>query len=241
VGGHCRSGDDGRPAMRIFIDTAAVEEVKLWADHGVVHGVTTNATLLLRAEGSPEAICREIAALVAPRPVSWQVLSLEPSEMIEEGRELAERAANLVVKIPVISASGEPRTGVISALANEGIRVNATACLSFGQALCALNAGATYVSLLLGRINDSGSDGCHVIQGVRDLIDRSGFESTLLVGSIRQPADVEAAARAGAHAVTIPPAVLAKLIDHDLSRRTVDQFFTDAARLRASLQRALAP
>ncbi|GAG33432.1 unnamed protein product, partial [marine sediment metagenome] len=143
--------------MEIFIDTANLEEIYRWLEYGVVDGVTTNPSILLKDGGHDmETRAREIAELVFPCPVSVEVTTNEQREMVEQARELASWAPNIVVKIPVVNEYGEPSLGVVRTLVQEGIKVNMTACLSFGQVMLGAKAGATYVSIFGGRVADEG-------------------------------------------------------------------------------------
>jgi transaldolase len=140
-----------------------------------------------------------------------------------------------VVKIPVINENGESCLGVMSALHREGMRVNATAILSFNQAMLAAKAGATYVSLFAGRIADEGNDPAIVIRNTRAWLDDWGMASRIIVGSIRAVGDIQTAALAGAHILTIPPQFLSKMLDHKYTRDTVRQFNQDADKAMAQI------
>ena len=148
--------------------------------------------------------------------------------MLTQARTFAGWAQNIVVKIPVINEYGESCLGVIHALNLEGILVNATAILSFNQAILAAKAGATYVSIFAGRVADEGNDPATVIRNVRQWLDAWGFSAKIIVGSIRAVMDVQSAAIAGAHIITIPPQFLGKMVDHKYTRETVSQFVSDA-------------
>lgn len=214
--------------MKIFIDSSDVKEIKKWDAQGVVDGVTTNPSIMLK-DGAydMEESTRRVCAMMGERPVSIEVTTNDHAEMIRQGRQFASWGANVVVKIPVVNEFGESSLGVIHALNREGIRVNATAILAFNQAMLAAKAGATYVSIFAGRIADEGGDSSAVIRNVRHWLDEWGCRAEIIVGSMRGPVDIQNAALAGAHIVTVPPQFLPKMIDHKYTRDTVRQFNRD--------------
>lgn len=215
--------------MDIFLDTANIGEIKRWLDEGLVDGVTTNPTIMFN-DGvyDVERGAREIADVVFPRPVSVEVTSNDHAEMITQARTFARWADNIVVKIPVINEYGVPSLRVVKALTGDGIRVNVTACLSYGQATMAAKVGATYVSIFAGRVSDEGNDAAEVIRGTAAWLARWGSQAKIIVGSVRRAYDIQEASEAGAHIVTTPPQFLLKLLDHKNSRDTVRQFNEDA-------------
>ncbi len=217
--------------MEIFLDSANVKEIQRWLDEGIVDGVTTNPSIML-ADGvhDVERGAVQIAELVHPRPVSVEVTTNDRDEMLRQGRALARLGPNIVVKIPVINQFGEPCLRIVRALEGEGIRVNVTACLSFGQAAMAAKVGATYVSLFTGRISDEGNDAGAVVRMTADWLARWGYKSRIIVGSIRQVYNIQEAAVAGAHVITVPPPFMQKLVDHKYSRDTVRGFVEDGQR-----------
>jgi transaldolase len=158
--------------------------------------------------------------------------------MLKQARVFARWAPNIVVKIPVVNEYGESCLGVIHALNQEGISINTTAILSFNQAILAAKAGATYVSIFAGRVADEGNDPGTVIRQVRQWLDEWDYAAKVLVGSIRAVMDVQNAAIAGAHIVTIPPQFLPKMVDHKYSRDTVRQFNQDAEKAMAQIAQA---
>jgi len=227
--------------MEIFIDSAKVEEIRRWLEYGVVDGVTTNPSIMLKDGGyDMEARAREIAELVFPRPVSVEVTTNDQGKMIEQARELAGWAPNMVVKIPVINEYGEPSLGVVRTLVEEGIKVNMTACLSFGQVVLGAKAGATYISLFAGRVADEGHDAPRLIQQAVEWLEAWDYPSKIIVGSIREVIGIQDAALAGAHVITVPPQFMTKLIDHHYSRATVTQFNADAQKALAMMDEAKA-
>lgn len=175
-----------------------------------------------------ERTAREIAAMLGDRPLSVEVTTNEPAEMLQQARRFAGWANNVVVKIPVINEQGEPCLDVVGQLRREGIRVNVTACLSFGQAMLAVKAEASYVSIFAGRIADEGNDASVIVRATRSWINDWGYDARIIVGSIRGVIDIQQAALAGAHVVTVAPDLLLKLVDHKYSRETVRQFVADA-------------
>jgi len=222
--------------MEIFIDSANAQEIKRWLAEGIVDGVTTNPSIMF-ADGVYDIRdgAGRLAALVQPRPLSVEVTTNDRDEMLEQAREVARLATNIVVKIPVINQSGEPCLRVVRTLESEGIPVNVTACLSFLQATLAAKAGATYVSLFAGRISDEGHDPTTVIRQTRGWLARWNYKAKIIVGSIRQAYNVQEAALAGAHVITVPPSFLGKLLDHKYSRDTVRGFVEDAQKALARM------
>jgi transaldolase len=217
--------------MEIFLDSANVKEIQRWLDEGIVDGVTTNPSIML-ADGvyDAERGAVQIAELVSPRPVSVEVITNDRDEMLRQGRALARLADNIVVKVPVINQFGEPCLRIVRALVEDGIRVNVTACLSFGQAAMAAKVGATYVSLFTGRISDEGHDAGAVVRMTAEWLAHKGNKSRIIVGSIRQVYNIQEAAVAGAHVITVPPQFMQKLLDHKYSRDTVRGFVEDGQR-----------
>jgi len=225
--------------MQIFLDSADPSLIEYWLGEGVVDGVTTNPSIMLKdgVADLREGALR-LAALLGDRPLSVEVTSSVRSVMLAQAREFAAWARNIVVKIPVATEQGESCLGVIHRLSEEGIAINATAILSFNQALLAAKAGATYVSIFAGRVADEGNDPAVVIRHVRNWLDDWKLSARIIVGSIRAALDVQNAALAGAHIVTIPPQFLPKMADHKYSRETVRQFLDDAQKAIEQLAKA---
>ena len=215
--------------MEIFIDSASISEIKKWLEMGVINGVTTNPSIMLK-DGvyDAEAGAKEIAALVHLRPVSVEVTTNDLDEMLVQAQRFASWAPNIVIKIPQITQDGIPCYGVIRHLEIEGLKVNATVALSLGQVILAAKAGATYISIFAGRVADEGGDAPEVITNSVEWLERWEYKSKLIVGSIRSVGDVLSAAMAGAHIITIPPQFLGKMADHKYTRETVRQFVDDA-------------
>src|SRR5467141_3528139 len=215
--------------MRLFVDSADQKQIVHWLEQGVVDGVTTNPSIMFKDGVTDlEEGARRLAALLGERPLSVEVTSNDHKTMLEQARTFATWARNIVIKIPIINEFGESCLGVIHELTQEGIGVNATAILSFNQAILAAKAGATYVSIFAGRVADEGNDPAVVIRNVRQWLDDWGLSARIIVGSIRTVMDVQIAALAGAHIITIPPQFLPKMVDHRYTRETVRQFVQDA-------------
>ncbi len=215
--------------MQIFLDSANTAEIEKWSQEGVIDGVTTNPSIMFKdgvydIEQGAQRLCK----LLGARPLSVEVTTNDRNEMLSQARTFAQWSQNIVVKIPVINEDGESCLGVINALNREGILVNATAILSFNQAMLAAKAGATYVSIFAGRVADEGNDPAGVIRNVRQWLDAWAYSAKIIVGSIRAVMDVQTAAIAGAHIITIPPQFLSKMVDHKYTRETVGQFVNDA-------------
>src|SRR5229473_5566045 len=215
--------------MQIFLDSADSVEIEKWLGEGVVDGVTTNPSIMFKDRiYDVEQGARRLCALLGDRPVSIEVTTNDREEMIRQARTFARWAQNVVVKIPVINEHGDSCLGVVNTLNREGILVNTTAILSFNQALLAAKAGATYVSIFAGRVADEGNDPAVTIRNVRSWLDDWELSSYIIVGSIRTVMDIQNAAIAGAHIITIPPQFLPKMVDHRYTRETVRQFVEDA-------------
>lgn len=208
--------------MEIFVDSADLEEIRRWFNYGVVDGVTTNPTVLLKDGGyDMEARAREIAELIHPCPVSVEVYSNDQREMVDQARAFASWASNIVIKIPVINEYGEPSLAVVKELVEDSLRVNMTACMSFGQVVLGAKAGATYISIFAGRVADEGNDAPKLIRQAVDWLREWSYTSKIIVGSVREVFNIQDAALAGAHVITVPPQFMNKLIDHRYTRETV--------------------
>jgi len=215
--------------MEIFIDTSRIADIRRWLEYGVVDGVTTNPAILLKdGVRDARAEVKAIAALVGKRPVSVEVTTDDLEEMSAQARTFAAWAPNIVVKIPVINSDGVPCLGVIKALEKKGIAVNATAAMSFSQVLLAAKSGATYASIFAGRVADEGHDPAELIAAAVGWLERWRFKTRIIVGSIRGVIDIQTAALAGAHVITIPPQFLLKMMDHKYTRATVQEFVAAA-------------
>jgi transaldolase len=223
--------------MKVFVDSADQKQIAQWLEQGVVDGVTTNPSIMFKdGVAEIEEGARRLAAMLGDLPISVEVTTNDRVAMLEEARQFASWARNIVVKIPVINEYGESCLGVIHRLSQEGIAINSTAILSFNQAILAAKAGATYVSIFAGRVADEGNDPAVVIHNVRQWLDDWEFSTRIIVGSIRTVMDIQNAALAGAHIITIPPQFLPKMVDHRYTRETVRQFVQDAQKSLAEMK-----
>ena len=209
--------------MRIFMDTASIEEIRRGAALGVVDGVTTNPSLLAREGVQYRDRVLEICAVV-DGPISAECISTELEPLLAEARRIAAWHENVVVKVPM----GEVGLQAIKQLAKEGIKVNTTLIFSPNQALLAAKAGAAYVSPFVGRLNDAGHDGMAVVRESVRIFDAFHLPTQVLAASIRGPRDVTECALAGAHVATIPSAVLFQMVQHPLTDKGIEIFLRDA-------------
>lgn len=208
--------------MKFFIDTADVNEIREAESLGILDGVTTNPTLISKTGRPFKETIEEICSIVKG-PVSAEVVSTYTEGIIKEGRELAKIADNIVVKVPLIKDGLK----AVKALTSEGIKVNVTLCFSSNQALLAAKAGGTYVSPFVGRLDDKGHTGMEVIDEIRTIYDNYGFETEIIVASIRNPLHVRDAALMGADIATIPFAVFNNIVRHPLTDEGLKQFLAD--------------
>ncbi|MBI3679374.1 MAG: fructose-6-phosphate aldolase [Acidobacteria bacterium] len=212
--------------MKIFLDTANLDELRKGADWGIVDGVTTNPSLIAK-EGRPlEEQVREICRIV-DGDISAEVVATESAAMIREGRELARIHKNIVVKAP-LTREGIKAT---AALSGEGIRVNVTLCFSPSQALLAAKAGAYIVSPFVGRLDDVSTNGMELIRQILTIYKNYGYPTQVLAASLRHPMHVVDAALAGAHIGTMPFKVLDQLFNHPLTDKGLDAFLKDWAKV----------
>ena len=210
--------------MKIFLDTAEVEEIRTAARWGVLDGVTTNPSLYAKVGGSYDAILQEICK-ITPGPVSAEVVSDDVEGMLTEGRHFAKIAPNIVVKV----AMSENGLEAISRLADEGIKTNCTLIFSTNQGLLAAKAGASLVSPFVGRLDDINQDGMTVIRELAENFSLYDIETEVLAASIRNPLHVTQAAMAGAHVVTLPFKILQQMVHHPLTDKGIEQFKKDWA------------
>jgi transaldolase len=227
--------------MQIFIDSADASQIETWLGQGVIDGATTNPSIMFKDGVTDlQAGAQRISKLLGDRPLSVEVTSNDPETMLEQGRLFATWARNIVIKIPIVNEFGESCLGVIHRLSQEGIAVNATAILSFNQAILGAKAGATYVSIFAGRVADEGNDPAVTIKNVRRWLDDWSLSARIIVGSVRTLMDIQSAALAGTHIVTIPPQFLPKMVDHRYTRETVRQFMQDAEKTMSQMAKARA-
>jgi transaldolase len=208
--------------MKFFIDTANIEEIKEANSMGMADGVTTNPTLIAREKGNFEDIIKEICEIV-DGPISAEVISLDTEGMLKEARHLASIHKNIVVKIPM-TIDGIKATRQLS---EEGIKTNVTLIFSPLQALMAAKAGATYVSPFIGRLDDISNEGILLVEQIVDIFNNYGFDTEVIVASVRNPLHVLDAALMGADIATIPFKVLSKFASHPLTDKGIKAFLDD--------------
>ncbi len=208
--------------MKIFLDTADIKTIKQYADWGVVDGVTTNPTLIVKEGVDFETRIKEICEVISG-PVSAEVLSTKKDDMIAEARKITKWAPNVYVKLPMTS-EGLRALHVIS---QEGIKTNVTLIFSPAQAVLAAKAGATLVSPFIGRLDDIGQDGMEIINDIVSIFDTYGFGTQILAASVRTSQHVLTAMRLGADIATIPPKLLDQLAAHPLTDQGLAAFLAD--------------
>jgi transaldolase len=221
--------------MQFFVDTADIADIRDLAATGMVDGVTTNPSLILKSGRDIIEVTREICALI-PGPVSAEVAATAAADMIAEGRTLAAIAPNIAVKLPLTWDGLK----ACRALSGEGFMVNVTLCFSATQALLAAKAGATFISPFIGRLDDIHLDGMELIADIRQIYDNYGFRTKILAASIRSVNHVRDAAKIGADVATLPPAVLRKLAEHPLTDKGLEIFLADWARTGQAIAKAKA-
>ncbi len=215
--------------MKIFLDTAEIDEIRTAARWGVLDGVTTNPTLYAKVGGSYDEILAEVCRITSG-PVSAEVVSDDVEEMLTEARHFAKIAPNIVVKV----AMSENGLEAISRLADEGIRTNCTLIFSANQGLLAAKAGASLISPFVGRLDDINQDGMIVIRELAEIFAIHEIEAEILSASIRHPLHVTQSALAGAHIATIPFKVLQQMVHHPLTDKGIAQFKADWQKARAA-------
>ena len=209
--------------MRIFLDTANVEEIRNAAKLGVISGVTTNPSLVAREQRADfKDVIKEIASII-DGPISAEVTSLNAKEMISQAREIATWSPNVVIKVPITPAGIE----ATSVLSKENIKCNLTLCFSPNQALLCALAGAAYISPFVGRLDDISHDGMQLVSDVVAIYKRYDFSTQVIAASIRHPMHCVIAAKAGAHIATVPFKVLMQMINHPLTDSGIDRFMED--------------
>lgn len=208
--------------MKIFLDSANLESIKMYNDMGVLDGVTTNPSLLSKEKGDPRKVMNEIVRIVKG-PVNLEVIATDYEVMIEEAHRLKKYGENVVVKIPMIP------TGLraVKRLAQEGISTNVTLIFSSNQAILAAKSGASYVSPFIGRLDDNGQDGMSIVREITQIFANYKFETEILVASIRHPIHVIEAGKCGADIVTLPPEILQKMFTHPLTDKGLNGFLSD--------------
>jgi transaldolase len=214
--------------MKLFLDTAVIDEIRTVHSWGVLDGVTTNPTLFAKAGGaSYEEVLEEICGITSG-PVSAEVVADDLEGMLREGRAFAKIAPNIVVKVPM----SETGLTAISRFAEEGIKTNCTLIFSANQGLLAAKAGASLLSPFVGRLDDINQDGMDVIRELAAIIDMHGYESEVLAASVRTPRHVTDSSLAGAHVATLPFKVFQQMVHHPLTDKGIVQFKADWAKAK---------
>ncbi|MBN1156566.1 fructose-6-phosphate aldolase [Candidatus Woesearchaeota archaeon] len=208
--------------MKIFADTAIVDEIKKCVSWGLCDGVTTNPSLIMKSGRKFEEVVTEITQIV-DGPISAEVVSLDAEGMIKEARPLSKIHKNIVIKIPMTLEGIK----AVKVLEKEGIRCNVTLVFSANQALLAAKAGASYVSPFVGRLDDIGQDGMQLIEEIMAVFSNYGFKTEVIVASVRHPIHVKQAAMLGAHICTIPFKVIEQLSKHSLTDMGIKKFLDD--------------
>lgn len=218
--------------MKIFLDTADLDQIRRAADANLIDGITTNPSLMMQAAGQrdPSDIFLEICKTV-DGPVSAEVIAIEKDNMLAEGRRLAKIHDNIVVKVPLT----EDGLRACRGLSSEGIRVNVTLCFSVTQAHLAAKAGASFISPFVGRVDDISGEGMDLIGQIRQVYDNYAFETEILVASIRHPQHVVQSLLLGADCATMPPKVLYQLLKHPLTDLGLSAFLADWKKLGKEL------
>jgi transaldolase len=209
--------------MKLFVDTGDVEEVRQAAEWGIIDGVTTNPTLIAKSgKGFKETVLK-ICELMPGGAISAEVVATDYDTMLKEALEISSWHEQIVVKVPLI----EPGVRLVSTLTDKGIRTNVTLVFTVSQALMAAKAGATYISNFVGRVDDISGDGMQAVADTVDMVNMYGFESEVLVASVRHPLHVVQAVHAGAHVSTMPFKILQMLFKHPLTDSGLKRFLDD--------------
>lgn len=210
--------------MKLFLDTANVEHIREANEMGVICGVTTNPSLIAKEGRDFTETIKEITEIV-DGPISGEVISEDAEGMIKEGREIAAIHPNMIVKIPMTVEGLK----AVEVLASEGIKTNVTLIFSANQALLSANAGATYVSPFLGRVDDISMDGMELVRTIAEIFDIHGITTEIIAASVRHPIHVIEAARAGAHIATVPYGLVMQMVKHPLTDAGLEKFKADWA------------
>ena len=209
--------------MKLFVDTGDVAEVRRAAEWGVLDGVTTNPTLIAKSGRGFRETVLEICGLVPEGDISAEVVATDYDAMLKEALEISSWHPNIVVKVPLI----EPGVRLVRTLSERGIRTNVTLVFSVSQALLAAKAGATYISNFVGRVDDASGDGMEAVADTVAMVENYGFDSEVLVASVRHPLHVVQAVQAGAHVSTMPIKVMEQLFKHPLTDIGLKRFLDD--------------
>jgi transaldolase len=208
--------------MKIFIDTANLDQIREVNSWGILDGVTTNPSLVAKENRDFVALVKEICSIV-DGPISAEAISMDSDGMIKEARELSKLHKNIIVKIPMTSEGLK----AVKVLSREGIKTNVTLVFSPNQALLAAKAGATYVSPFVGRLDDISHDGMALVRDIVTILKNYGFKTQVIAASMRHPVHVSEAALAGAHIATVPYDVLKKMLKHNLTDEGIQKFLKD--------------
>lgn len=208
--------------MKFFIDTANVEEIRQANELGVICGVTTNPSLIVKEGRDFIEVIKEITSIV-DGPISAEVISLDHEGMVKEAEKLSQIHKNIVIKIPMT----EEGLKAVNILSKKGVKTNVTLIFSAAQALLAARAGATYVSPFVGRLDDIGKDGIELIAEIAEIFDVNAIETEIIVASVRNPIHVLQAAKLGAHIATVPFKVIKQMLLHPLTDKGIAQFMKD--------------
>ena len=208
--------------MKLFIDTANIEEIREISELGFVSGVTTNPSLIAKEGLDIVSVMKEITQII-DGPISAEVMGLQCDEMVKEAQELVKIHKNIVIKLPMCKEGLK----AVKKLSSMGIKTNVTLIFSAVQALMAARAGATFVSPFVGRLEDIGAEGLQLIAQIREIFDIHGIETEIISASIRTPIHVHESALAGAHIATVPFKILNQMINHPLTTAGIDKFIKD--------------
>lgn len=208
--------------MKLFIDTANVDEIKEINDWGVICGVTTNPSLIVKEGRDFKEVIKEITSIV-DGPISAEVISLKSEEMVKEALELTKIHKNVIIKVPM-TAEGLKAVKILS---EKGIKTNVTLVFSGNQALLAARAGATYVSPFIGRMDDIGNVGMNIIEDIITVFEIHGIDTEIISASIRTPMHVLESAKTGAHIATVPYKVFREMLNHPMTDIGIDKFLKD--------------
>ena len=213
--------------MKLFIDTASIQEIKKANDWGVIDGVTTNPSLVAKEGREFKELVQEIVNII-DGPISVEVISTNAKGMVKEAVDLSELSPNIVVKIPIIT-EGLKATKILS---EKGIKTNVTIVFSVNQAILAAKAKATYVSPFIGRLDDIGHEGMKIVRDIVEIYDIYNFKTEVIVASIRHPLHVIDSAKAGAHVATVPFKVIEKMFKHPLTDLGLERFLKDWEKMK---------
>ena len=209
--------------MKLFVDTGDIEEVRMAADWGILDGVTTNPTLIAKTGKGFKQTVLKICELVPGGAISAEVVATDYDTMLKEALEISSWHEQIVVKVPLI----EPGIKLVTTLADKGIRTNVTLVFSVSQAMMAAKAGATFISNFVGRVDDLGAEGMEAVRDTVEMIDTYGFDSEVLVASIRHPLHILESIRCGAHVATMPYSIMKMMFKHPMTDSGLTRFLDD--------------